>query len=103
MLAPKSLPKRFASGLVETECPRCARVGEVPFGRVCTTCQHEINRRAKRIARWVALLSTGLVGLYAHLQLPTDQTSRLVGVVSVLLWYTFSYTAASRAARHLLR
>ena len=103
MLAPKSLPKQFASGLVESACPRCAREGEVPFGEFCTSCQREIHRRAKRIARWVALLSAGLVGVYAHLQLPDDPNSRVVGVVSVLMWYAFSYTAAIRAARQLLR
>lgn len=103
MLAPTSLQKQFASGLVETECSRCGWKGEVPFGQVCIGCQREINRRAKRIARWVALVSTGFVGFYAHLQLPDDETARLVGAVSVLVWYVFSYTAASRASRLLLK
>jgi hypothetical protein len=103
MLAPKSLPKQFASGLVETACPRCDREGEVPFGQVCTLCQREINRKAKRIARLVALVSTAVVGLYAHWRLPPDQTFRMVGAVAVFMWYAFSYTAVSRAARQLLR
>ena len=103
MLAPTSLQKPFVSDLVETECSRCGREGEVPFGQVCVGCQREIGRRARRIARWVALLSTGLVGLYAHLQLPDDQTSRFVGAVSVLMWYVFSYAAVSRSARLILK
>jgi hypothetical protein len=103
MLAPTSLQKQFASGLVETACPRCGQEGEVSFGEVCINCQRDISRRAKRIARWGALLSTGLVGLYAHWRLPDDQTARMVGAVSVLMWYALSYTVASRAARHLLR
>lgn len=103
MLAPKNLLKQFATGLVETECPRCGSEVEVPFGQVCQSCRLAVTRRAKRIARWTALVTTAAVGIYAHLRMPDDPTSRTIGAVAVLLWYAFSYTAVVRAARLLLK
>ncbi|MFQ5549743.1 MAG: hypothetical protein ACE5FJ_00730 [Gemmatimonadales bacterium] len=76
---------------------------ELPFGALCSTCRTEIDRKAVRIARTVALISTMAVGLYAHLSLPESETARTVGAVAVVLWFALSYTAVVRAARLLLK
>lgn len=103
MLVPGSFQTPFAGGLRESECPRCHKEADLPFGSICPACKLEIEKRARRIARIVSLVSTAAVGLYIHLNLPEDQVARMVGAVSAVLWYVFSYQAAKRAAGLLLK
>ncbi len=86
----------LVSGLVEHECPRCHRPVELPLGQLCTTCLTNIAKRARKVARLVAALSTLVVGLYILIPVPTDERVRIVGVVGVLIWYMLSNVVVRR-------
>lgn len=89
--------------LIEHECPRCHREVTLPFGALCPTCREELDVRARRIARWVALVSTVVVAMYVIIRVPAQPTPRLVGAMAVLIWYVVSRRIAFRVAREGLR
>ncbi len=97
-----SLPPSLG-GLVEHECPRCGRAVELPLGEICDECESRIQRRAGRVARWVALGTTALVTLYVILQMPPDRTARIVGVMAIGIWYILTYRITTRVMREWLR
>jgi hypothetical protein len=86
-------------GLRERECPRCHREVDLPLGTLCDACRLEIERRARRVARWVSLLTTAAFGVYAMLALPYDRTARLVGAAATVTWYVVVRRGARRGAR----
>ena len=55
-----------------------------------------LGRRASRIARLVAIGTTVPLAVYVALALPVERTARLVGAVSVLLWYVLTFLIAKR-------
>jgi hypothetical protein len=85
----------------------CAKCGEfVPglaIGGWCATCARDRARRASRVGRLVAAGTTLLVAAYVMLTLPPDRTARLVGAVSVLLWYVLTFLIARRVALEWLK
>jgi len=87
MLRPPNSRKPFFGVLVEEECPRCHRQIELPLGDLCRQCRQDIARRAGRIARIVAAVTTVGLGFYVALAMPRDSTSRMVGAMSVIAWY----------------
>ncbi len=87
MLRPPNSRKPFFGVLVEKECPRCRRQVELPLGELCRQCRQDIARRAGRIARIVAAVTTAGVALYVVFGMPRDPTSRMVGAMSVIAWY----------------
>ncbi len=89
--------------LRERECPRCHQPVDLPLGEICPTCQRAIQRRASRIARAVALLSTAAVGLYVLLRVPPDPTARLVSGAAVAIWYLLTNLVVRRVLREFLR
>ncbi len=86
----------LVAGLVEHECARCHRPVELPLGQLCKTCLTNIDRRARKVARLVATLSTLAVGLYIFIPVPADERARIVGMVGVLIWYTLSNIVVRR-------
>ncbi len=88
--------------LVEHECPRCHREVTLPFGALCDRCRAELDRRARRIARWVALGTTVLVALYVLWRVPPEPTPRLVSAIAIAVWYMLSRRVAFRVAREWL-
>lgn len=89
-------------GLIEHECPRCGREVELPFGALCRECLQQIERRARRLGRRVALVTTAVLGTYLILRLPPDPTARLVGAAAVLAWYVLTRSIVTRTARQFL-
>lgn len=89
--------------LRERECPRCHRPVDLPLGEICPVCQRDIQRRASRIARAVALLSTVAVGAWVLLRVPPDPTARLVSGVAVAIWYVLTNLVVRRVLREFLR
>ena len=102
MLRPWNSQTPFAGVLTEHECPRCHQPVTLPLGELCAACRQNIERQAGRIARWVALVSTILLGLYLVLRLPQDPTARMVGVASVGIWYLLTHLVVKRIARTYL-
>ena len=90
-------------GLVEHECPRCHRPVELPLGDICGVCQGDIARRANRVARLVAMVSTAGVGVYVLVRVPPDPTARAVSGASVAAWYVLTYMIVKRIAGEILR
>jgi hypothetical protein len=54
---------------------------------LCEVCRREIDGRARRVARWVSLLTTAAFGLYTATALPPDQSARLVGAAATVVWF----------------
>jgi hypothetical protein len=57
-----------------------------------------LRQRASRIARLVAIGTTAVLALYFALTLPVERTARIVGAVTVLLWYVLTFLIAKRVA-----
>ncbi len=93
----------FPGLLVEHECPRCHQPVELPLGEICGACRQSIERRASRIGRLVAMVSTVAVAIYVVLRMPRDPTARLVGGVSIGLWYILTYLVVKRVLREYLK
>lgn len=89
--------------LRERECPRCQQPVDLPLGEICAACQRAIQRRASRIARTVALLSTVAVGIYVLLRVPPDPTARMVSGAAVAIWYLLTNLVARRVLREFLK
>ena len=96
-------PTPFAAGLVEHECPRCHCAVELPLGQLCHTCRASIERRARRVARIVALVSTAAVAVYVFIPAPPDERARLVGVVGTAIWYVLTNLVVRRVLRQWQR
>lgn len=87
MLRPPNSRLPFFGVFTEDECPRCHRQIQLPLGEVCRECREDIALRAARIARLVAAGTTIMVAIYAMVVMPTDSMSRMVGAMSVVVWY----------------
>jgi hypothetical protein len=55
-----------------------------------------LERRASKIARLAAVGTTIPLAVYVALTLPVERTARIVGAVSVLLWYVLTFLIAKR-------
>ena len=51
----------------------------------------------------VAMASTVAVAIYVVLRMPRDPTARLVGGVSIGLWYILTYLVVKRVLREYLK
>lgn len=89
--------------MVEHECPRCRRPVELLLGELCRTCRGEIERRARRIGRLVAAVSAALLAVYLVVRMPRDPTARLVGLMSIGVWYILTYLVVTRVLREYLK
>jgi hypothetical protein len=89
--------------MVEHECPRCDREVELPFGAICTDCWREIERRARKASRTVALTTTLGLAVYVYIRMPDDPTARMVGLSSVIAWYMITAIVTRRVVREILK
>jgi hypothetical protein len=60
---------------------------DLPLGALCEACRREILTRARRLARWVSLVTTAAFGAYAMAVLPVTQSARMVGAAATLVWF----------------
>ena len=100
MLRRGNLQTPLVAGLVEHECPRCHRAVELPLGALCAHCHKAIERRARRVARWVAGFSTAAVALYIFIPAPPDERARAVGLAGILIWYILTTAMVRRVMRN---
>ncbi len=87
---------------VERECPRCHRPVELPLGEICESCRGDIRRRAQRLGRRIAGVTTIAMALYVWLRMPDDGTARAVGALGVVAWYVLTYLVVRRVAQEYL-
>ncbi len=85
------------------ECPRCHKEVELPLGELCADCRAHITARARKISRIVALGTTLPFALYVYVRLPQDQTLRLVGVSTVVVWYIIVGLVTKRVLMEVLK
>jgi hypothetical protein len=67
-------------------------------GGICSECWKQVVRRAGRISRWVAMGTTLPLAVYLTVILPAQRSARLMGVVTVLIWYLLTSLIARRVA-----
>ena len=107
------LPQQSSLGLWPTGSSHpCARCGEITpgiaLGEVCAKCTRDVARKASRIGRLVAIVTTLLVVGYLMLTLravaPAWQaTARTVGAVAVVAWYLLTVRIVQRIALEWLK
>ena len=98
MLLRSNSPAPWLSGLGPSHpCAKCGTdTPGIAIGGLCANCTRLLQRRATKIARLVAIGTTLPLAVYVALALPVEQTARLVGAVSVLLWYVLTFLIAKR-------
>ena len=90
-------------------CPRChRRTPGLGIGALCADCREATDRRAARWARWIALASTLVLGLYLLRVLrplgPALRASgRNLALGATLAWAWLSYRVAKEVALLCLR
>ncbi len=102
-LGPLSSQRPLSGILIEHECPRCGREVELPCGEICSHCTREIEVRARKIGRIVALSTTIALAVYILLRMPDQPTARMVGGASILAWYVLTGLVTRRVLREMLK
>ena len=104
LLRPNSAPP-WSSGLgPKHPCAKCGTdTPGIAIGGLCADCQRLLERRAGRIARYVAMGTTLPLAVYVAWTLPVDRTARLVGAASVILWYALTFVIAKRVTLEWLK
>lgn len=98
MLLRPSSPAPWLSGLGPSHpCAGCGTdTPGIPIGGLCPSCTRALERRASKIARLVAIGTTAVLAVYFAVTLPVERTARIVGAVTVLLWYVLTFLIAKR-------
>ena len=73
------------------------------MGELCAECRRDIERRAGRLGRLIAAVSTILIAIYVVVRMPADPTARLVGAMSIVVWYLLTFLVAKRVLREYLK
>ena len=89
--------------MIEQECPRCHEPVQLPLGELCGECRRDIDRRAGRMGRLIAAISTVLVAIYVMVRMPADPTARMVGAMSIAIWYLLTFLVVKRVLREYLK
>lgn len=105
MLLRPSSPAPWLSGLGPSHpCAKCGtETPGIAIGGLCPNCLRDVNRRATRIARLVAIGTTIPLAVYVAVSLPVDRTARIVGAASALLWYALTFVIAKRVTLEWLK
>ena len=108
MLRPTTSPGLWPGGSSHP----CARCGEdttgIALGELCGKCTRDVTRKASRIGRLVAIVTTLLVVGYLILNLravaPASQTTaRTVGAVAAVAWYVLTFRIVQRITLEWLK
>lgn len=73
------------------------------MGELCGKCTRDVTRKASRLGRLVAVVTTLLLAGYVILSLRSvapawQATARIVGAVAVVAWYFLTYRIVQRVA-----
>ena len=108
MLRPPSSPGLWPAGSSHP----CARCGEqtagIAPGDLCASCTRDVTRRASRIGRLAAIVTTLLLAGYLMLMLrstplESQTTARTVGAVAAVAWYILTFRIVQRFAFEWLK
>jgi len=78
-------------------------IAGLAVGELCRECTVRVRRRAARVARWVAILTTTPLAIYVTLTLPPQLTPRMTYVGVVLAWYALTFLIVKRTAWEWLK
>lgn len=90
----------------------CARCGEqtagLAPGDLCASCTRDVTRKASRIGRLVAIVTTIVVVGYVTITLRSvaagsQTTARTVGAVAAVAWYVLTFRIVQRIAFEWLK
>ena len=108
MLRPLSSPGLWPAGS-SNPCARCGQptAGIAP-GDLCAACARDVTRKASRIGRLAAIVTTLLLAGYLMLTLrstplASQSTARIVGAVSAVAWYLLTFRIVQRIAFEWLK
>ncbi len=108
MLRPLSSPGLWPAGSSHP-CARCGQptAGIAP-GDLCVPCTRDVSKKASRIGRLVAIVTTLLLAGYLTLTLRTvapasQTTARTVGAVTAVAWYLLTFRIVQRIAFEWLK
>jgi len=88
MFPPMLLPKPSFGASGKHLCAGCQQETEgIPVGGYCRACTRRRERRAGRLARWIAIGTTIPLAAYVAWTLPPIMHLRLIMLVGVLIWY----------------
>src|SRR5207244_737966 len=92
---------------VHGSAPDIAGQGIAP-GDLCAACTRDVTRKASRIGRLVAIVTTLLLAGYLMLTLrstplASQTTARTVGAVSAVAWYLLTFRIVQRIAFEWLK
>lgn len=91
------------AGWREVPCVECgAFVEGIDFVQRCASCQRRRVRRATRVARWISLAATLLVGAWVFRQGPATSLMRWTVAAALPLTYVLVRTIALRVAMEVL-
>jgi len=96
-------PSPLSGALIGHECPRCGREVELPLGDICGECWANIERRAGKISRIVAIATTAGLAVYVYLRMPDYPTAKVVGLAAIVAWYIITGLVTKRIMREALK
>ncbi len=78
------------------------------MGELCTKCLNDVARKASRIGRVTAVVTTLLVTGYVLITLRSvtpawQAAARIVGATAVVVWYLLTYRIVKRIALEWLK
>jgi hypothetical protein len=108
VLRPPSSPGPWPGGSSHP-CARCGQAtAGIALGERCANCSRAVARKAARIGRLVAGVTTLLLAGYLMITLRTvapawQTTARTVGAAASVAWYLLTFRIAKRIAREWIR
>lgn len=108
MLRPPSSPGPWPGGSSHP-CARCGQpTAGIALGERCANCSRARGRKAARIGRLVAGVTTLLLAGYLMIALRSvapawQTTARTVGAAATLAWYLLTYQIVKRMALEWIR
>ena len=108
MLRPPTSPGLWP-GASSHPCARCGEItAGIALGELCAKCTRDVTRKASRIGRLMAIVTTLLVAGYLMLTLRSvapawQTTARTVGAVATVAWYLLTVRIVQRIALEWLK
>src|SRR5437867_10942339 len=108
VLRPPSSPAPWPGGSSHP-CARCRELtAGIAVGELCTKCLNDVARKASRIGRVTAVVTTLLVTGYVLITLRSvtpawQAAARIVGATAVVVWYLLTYRIVKRIALEWLK
>ena len=80
-------------------CKGCDRmIPGLAIGELCRDCASRVRRKAGKVGRWAAILTTLPLATYVTLTLPHQPMARWLSAGVVLGWYALTFLIVKRTA-----